>query len=81
MAMARTHRYKFFVLGRYPARIAGNQPHLTVNLVAGDEEHLVYCGTLTMSDAEWEEFFGALRESLGDRVEVDETGDRPRATA
>jgi hypothetical protein len=40
------------MLGRYDARLRGNEPHVTVNLLAGRDDHLVYCGNLTMSEAE-----------------------------
>lgn len=67
-----THRFKFTVLGRYPARLRDNESHVTVNLRAGRDDHLVHSGTLTMSEAEWEELVAALDMSLGDRVEVDD---------
>lgn len=67
-----THRYRFTVLGRYPARLRDNESHITVNFLAGTDDHLVHSGTLTMSESEWEEFSGALRKSLGDRVEVED---------
>lgn len=54
-------RYVFKVLGQYEARLDGNQPHVTLNVLAGRNDHLVFCGTLTMSEAEWH----ALREHLG----------------
>jgi hypothetical protein len=64
--------FKLSVLGRYEARLKDNAPHVTVNLLAGQDDHLVYCGTLTMSEPEWDAFVSALRQSLGDRVEVEE---------
>ncbi len=68
--MGTRYGFTFVVLGRYPARIKGNQPALTVNLLAGTEDHATYCGTLTMSEDEWDAFFWALQEGLGDRVRV-----------
>ena len=70
--MGTRYGFTFVVLGRYPARIKGNQPALTVNLLAGTEDHATYCGTLTMSEDEWDTFLWALQESLGDRVEVED---------
>jgi hypothetical protein len=52
--------YAFKVLGEYEARMEGNETHVTLNVLAGRDEHLVYCGTLTMSLAEWDR----LREHL-----------------
>lgn len=74
------HRFRFVVLGRYPARLKGNQTAVTVNMSAGDQGHLVYCGTLTLAETEFETFVEALRGSLQDAVEVeDHTDDRAPA--
>ena len=37
---------------------------------AGRDGHLVHCGTLTMSEAEWARLVEALQQSLGNAVEV-----------
>jgi hypothetical protein len=66
------HRYRFSVLGRYPARLRDNQPAVTVTMAAGDEDHLVHCGTLTMSEPEWGTLADALRYSLRDAVEIED---------
>jgi hypothetical protein len=68
----RHHRFKFTILGRYPARLKGNETAVTLNVAAGDENHLVYAGTLTMSDSEWEAFRRALEAGLQQPVEVDD---------
>lgn len=70
--MAREHTFKLSVLGRYPNRLQENEPAVTVNLMAGHADRMVYAGTLTMSQSEWETFASALKSSLGDRVHVDE---------
>ena len=54
-------RYAFKVLGKYEARLADNEPHVTLSVLAGRNESLVFCGTLTMSEAEW----ATLRTHLG----------------
>jgi hypothetical protein len=77
--MAGTHRYRFAVLGRYPARMKGNATAVTVNVASGEADHLVHCGTLTLAETEWDELLRALRASLGDRVQV-EDHDRDRGT-
>jgi hypothetical protein len=80
--MARDHRFKLSVVGRYPNRLQENEAAVTVNLMAGHDSRFVYAGTLTMSESEWESFASALRSSLGDRVEIDEgqlPGDSERA--
>ena len=68
----RHHRFKFTILGRYPARLKGNETAVTLNVAAGDEGHIVYAGTLTMSESEWEALLRALQESLEERVEVED---------
>jgi hypothetical protein len=68
------HRYRFTVLGRYPARLRGNEPAVTVNVAAGDGDHLVHCGSLTMSQPEWDTLAGALRYSLREDVRIEDDG-------
>lgn len=77
--MASTHRYRFVVLGRYPAPMKGNATAVTVNVASGKGEHLVHCGTLTLTEIEWDELLRALRASLRDRVQV-EDHNRDRGT-
>lgn len=73
------HRYKLTVLGRYPARLKGNQTAVTANLAAGDHGgHLVHCGTITMSESEWDTLIAALESGLGDHLEVEDV-DRPKS--
>ena len=64
-------RYKFKVLGKYDARLRGNEPHVTLSVLAGRDEHLVYCGTLTMSEAEWDALKGHLEVALSEDFEVE----------
>ena len=66
------HRFRFVILGRYPARMRGNQTAVTVNMSAGEEGHLVHCGTLTLAETEFETLRSALQESLGDAVELED---------
>jgi hypothetical protein len=66
------HRFRFTVLGRYPARLKGNATAVTVNMAAGEQAHLVHCGTLTMAEAEWDELIAALKQGLRGAVEVDD---------
>lgn len=70
--MADRFTYRFTVLGRYRAQLKGNESHVTVNLRAGRNDHLVHCGTLTMSEAEWAHFISALKRALPDNAEVDD---------
>ena len=64
-------KYVFRVLGRYEARLAGNEPHVTLNVLAGREDHVVFCGTLTMSEAEWDGLRNHLIETPGTEIEID----------
>ncbi len=66
------HRFRFSVLGRYPARLRGNEPAITLKVLAGHGDHLAYAGTLTMTEAEWASFAEAIQQALGDRVEIDD---------
>lgn len=68
------HRFKFTILGRYPARLKGNQTAVTVNMAAGEEGHLVHCGTLTLAEAEFQTLLGALRKGLKGAVEIEDHG-------
>jgi hypothetical protein len=68
----RHHRFKFTILGRYPARVKDNETAVTLNVASGDEGHLVYAGTLTMSESEWESLQRALSSTLKQRLEVED---------
>ena len=68
----RHHRFKFTILGRYPARLKDNETAVTVNVAAGDDNHLVYSGTLTMAESEWEALARALKPSLKDNLEIED---------
>jgi hypothetical protein len=71
--MPEDHSFKLEVLGRYPARTAGNETAVTANLVAGDASgHFVYAGTVTMSEPQFDTFVDALRSSLDGQFELDE---------
>lgn len=64
--------YRFTVLGRYEAHLSENEAHVTLTMLAGPAGHLSYCGTLTMSEVEWEVFKDHLQASLKGDVEIDE---------
>lgn len=66
------HRFRFTVLGRYPARVKGNKTAVTVTMAAGEKGHVVHAGTLTLSEEEWDELARALRGSLGSAVEIED---------
>jgi hypothetical protein len=66
--------FTFIVLGRYPARLKGNQSQVTVNVLGGGQGHQAYCGTLTMSEEEWNTFIRGLKDSLGAGVRVEDDG-------
>ncbi len=60
------------LVGKYKTRTKTNDPHVTVNVLTGSDSHMVYSGTLTMTEREWEDFSGALGRSLKGRVEITE---------
>ena len=68
--------YAFKFLARSEPHGGDNEPSVTVSVAAGRDDHLVYCGVLTMSEAEWD----ALRDHLehGPRKDVEvEVTDSP----
>jgi hypothetical protein len=65
-------RFRFKVLRKYDARLRGNEPHVTLNVLAGEDDHLVFCGTLTMSEREWAALKERLAVAFGDDFEVEE---------
>ena len=68
----RHHRFKFTILGRYPARIKGNETAVTLSVASGDTDHLVYAGTLTMAESEWESLVRALKPALKTNLEIED---------
>jgi hypothetical protein len=70
-AMTQLQRYKFLVLARYPAGLRGNDAHVSVKMLAGENDHLAYCGTLTMTDRQWEDLSMVLQKSHAVSVEVE----------
>ncbi len=60
------------MLRKYGARLRGNEPHVTLNVLAGEDDHLVYCGTLTMSEPEWSALKEHLSLALSEDFEVEE---------
>ncbi len=74
-----TFRYKFKVLAHYDARTGENEPTITATFLAGRDDHLVYSGTLTMAEPEWDAFSSALTAALQDAVEIED--ERPRPTS
>jgi hypothetical protein len=65
-------KYRFKELGKYEARLRGNEPHVTLSVLAGPGDNLTYCGTLTMSEAEWDTLKGHLSRTLSEDFEVEE---------
>ena len=66
-------KFAFKVLGKYEARLAGNEPHISLNVSAGRNDNLVFCGTLTLSEAEWSALKGQLAEGHSQvTIEIDE---------
>ncbi len=71
--MPASNTFRLEVLGRYQARMPGNENAVTANLTAGDDQgHFVYAGTITLSESQFETLVEALRTGLGDRFELDE---------
>ena len=68
----RSRTYRFTVLGHHAARLSDNEPQITVSVLAGPRDRLVYCGTLTMAEREWEVLSRALIDALPGAVEIDD---------
>jgi hypothetical protein len=62
--------FKFKILGRHEARVREHERHITVAVLAGRADHLVYCGTLTLAESEWDVLSSTLRDALGDAIEI-----------
>lgn len=70
--MARDSKFKFQVIGRFDPNIPGNDSHVFLSVLAGDDwDHLSLCGTLTMSEPQWQTFSDALRDAIGDSIELE----------
>jgi hypothetical protein len=71
-------RYRFSVLGRYASPVEDNETHVNLTVAAGTGEDLVYCGTLTMTEWEWDVMLASLKRS-GVEVKVDDRTALPRS--
>jgi creatinine amidohydrolase/Fe(II)-dependent formamide hydrolase-like protein len=66
-------KYLLRVIGKFPAKLAGNENHVTATILAGpDWDHLSMCGTITMTEPEWTNFVAALRRATPDDVELED---------
>ena len=63
--------YAFKFLAKSEPHGGDNEPSVTVSVSAGRDEHVVYCGTLTMSVAEWAALRDHLQGGTNDAVEVE----------
>src|SRR5436305_14863250 len=72
MPRTRTSRPRFLLSlqGRSESSVADNEPQLTVNMLTGHEDHFVYAGTFTVTEEEWDDLVDALRQGLGDRLDI-----------
>ena len=67
-----TLTFRFTVLGRYRSRVAGNVDHVTIRVAGGIEGRMVYAGTLTMSEPEWQVLEAVLQHGLRGRLEIED---------
>lgn len=70
--MGNRHRFRLTVLGRYQTQHERGELAVTLNVLSGRDDHLIHSGTLTMTESEWATFSDALKQSLGDDVEIDD---------
>ena len=73
-------RFKFAVVGRFRSRVEGNDPQVIVSVLTGRAGHLVFSGSLTMTEAEWAALSNAMKQALGDGVELEDRAVRLDAT-
>ncbi|HEX2049961.1 MAG TPA: hypothetical protein VHJ34_04915 [Actinomycetota bacterium] len=70
-------KYRLRIIGRFPAHLTGNLDHVSASILAGpDWDHLSMCGTVTMTESEWDDLVDALRRGAGDDVDVEDAGGR-----
>jgi hypothetical protein len=67
---AKKPSYMLSLVGRYKTKTRQNEPQVTANLLTGTDDHFIYSGTLTMTEAEWNELVSVLRRGLKDRLVV-----------
>jgi hypothetical protein len=65
-------KFRFCVVGRFESRLAGNESQVIVSVLTGRDEHLVFSGSLTMTETEWHVLSRALEEAMGDDVELED---------
>ncbi|HVF52212.1 MAG TPA: hypothetical protein VNC78_01255 [Actinomycetota bacterium] len=71
-ARRQSQRYQFRVIGRFEAHLEGNENHVTVTVLAGpDWEHLSLCGTLTLTESEWETLYTGMERGMPGCVRVE----------
>jgi len=73
-SMDRRPQYKLFVINRFPPRVDDGEWQISANLSAGRGGHFVLCGTITMSQSEWDRFVDAMRTCLGEDFAVVDEG-------
>lgn len=65
------HNYEFRIIARTePNTEMGVGVTVTVSVLAGSAGHISLCGTLTMTEPEWETMADALTSSLGETVQI-----------
>lgn len=65
-------RYRFRVISTSRPPRETNDAAVTLNLLAGRDDHLIYCGTLTMSEPEWFNLKQALTGVSGEAFEFED---------
>ena len=66
-------KYRLRTIRRFRAHTGGNEDHVCGAILAGpDWDHLVLCGTVTMTEAEWGTLARLLAEGLGADVQLED---------
>ena len=73
MAVEDASKFRLSIIGRFRAHLPGNESHVFDSVLAGpDWDHLSLSGTLTLSVAQYRTLADALKEAIGDAVELEE---------
>ncbi|MGH2729571.1 MAG: hypothetical protein ACRDJI_03070 [Actinomycetota bacterium] len=71
--MVEVPKFEFRIVGKFEAHLRGNESHVFLSVLAGNDwEHLSLCGTLTMTEAQWQTLAEGLRKAVGDSVRLDD---------
>jgi hypothetical protein len=73
MAVVDTPKFEFRIVGKFEAHLPGNENHVFLSMLAGNDwDHLSLCGTLTMTESQWQTLAEGLQKAVGDSIRLDD---------